>query len=142
MYFRGSTQINLTLNHHLLLHYCRVHFHTCRSYTFTYMYISYTLHPLPHTHMLRIQCMSSHTLHTHTFHVHPTHTSHTIQDVASLARKSTHTVTINKGASNSAVTEYGHDPSTDLFQVSLCTAPDTMTQHVPCYGKISVHLKL
>lgn len=39
------------------------------------------------------------------------------RDMDSLSRKSTHTVTINKSSSASSVTEYGHDPNTDLFQI-------------------------
>ena len=35
----------------------------------------------------------------------------------SLSRKSTHTVSMATNSSSNIVTEYGHDASTDLFQV-------------------------
>ncbi len=79
-----------------------------------------TQHSHKHTHQM------THIKLTHITHVNPPYTcmciTHVfpprVQDMDSLARKSTHTVTMNKSASNSTVTEYGHDPSTDLFQVS------------------------
>eukprot|EP00731_Ephydatia_muelleri_P027740 Em0019g613a len=41
----------------------------------------------------------------------------------SLLRKSTHTVAVvmNRPGSGAAITEYGHDPNTDMFQLSLST---------------------
>ena len=44
------------------------------------------------------------------------------QNADSLLRKSTHTVAVvmNRSGSGAAITEYGHDPNTDMFQVS-CT---------------------